>query len=313
MAMRPKQRHFPEPDYVPCVYGYGRVSHASQLTGVDGKDPHGSLHDQETRIKYYYEMQSKEGMKLHGTVWSGVFLEPKAQSAFSKPFRSRPEGKKLIAKMCPGDHFIVDKLDRMFRDQEDFVLCRRYFVEHGITMHFVEFLGMSGDSNSRGLRLFLNLRVLMAEHESETTSERTRLARSSLRAAGRDDGTTAPCFCYFKGTDPSKKRGHTGKLVMHDWAIPTMEKICWMRDQEKLSFDKIAFVMTRDKTLPDMNRIRCERLYRFYTAWNATGRPDVNTLKLKDFVDSYFARLKCQILNVKPPPPSLLESSVGQE
>jgi DNA invertase Pin-like site-specific DNA recombinase len=305
--MRPKQKFFPEPGREPRIYPYGRVSHASQLKGADARDTFGSLPEQETRLRAYIAYMLLPGRLMTGAIVAGMFLEPLARSAFTKPFRSRPEGRKIMDRILPGDHLVVDKFDRLFRDQHDFVTMRRWFDERGITVHFVEFMGMSGTMNSRAFRMICSIKAIFAEDESENTSERVCMARSSLRAAGKDDGTPCPFFCRFAGEDPTKKRGHTGKRVMFEWAVPTMEKITFLTESERLGPDKIACILKKDKTLPDLNWLRCRKLYRFYKAWNAAGRPDINTLKVSDFVNAYWTRIKWEKADASPP----LESSVG--
>lgn len=296
--MRIRQRFYSDPGYLPSVYGYGRVSHPSQLpdaNGSDARDPAGSLVDQETRIKAYYALRSQSvGDALYGIQWGQMFCEPRAQSAYTKPFPKRPAGKLLMERLCPGDHLVIDKLDRVFRDMEDFCLRRRYFAERGIRLHFVNFFGLAFDTGCPGGELLLQMQVLFSQFESATTSDRTCRARSALRARGRSAGTIPPFFCRFEqleGTE-KKQQGGTGKLVMLDWAVPVMEKIVWLKDEQRLGFDTVARVITKDKAMPDPKWSRVRFLYRFYHAWNSVGRPDINTFKLHEFVDAHWARIK---------------------
>jgi len=229
---------------------------------------------------------------LERTQFAGVFLELKAQSANKKPFKSRHVGKQIVAKLQPSDHLIVDKFDRLFRDQYDYVTMRRWFEERGITVWFVEFKGMQGNMNSRAFRLLMNIRAIFAEDESENTSERIRMARSSLRASGKDDGGGLPFFCEFVG-DGSRKCGHTGKRVLREWAIPIMEKVAYMRDTANEGWDRITTIVVKEN--PEFKRWthqQIRKLYRFYHAWNGTGRPDVSTLKVYEFVDNYWRAKK---------------------
>src|SRR5688572_12888768 len=108
---RISQRFFPQEGYTPQVRGYARVSHKSQL------DKGNSLLDQETRIKAYYDLRNLEPNSVFaGTEFDQVYCEPLAQSAYDKPFRMRPMGKLIYEQISPGDHVIIDKVDRIWRD-----------------------------------------------------------------------------------------------------------------------------------------------------------------------------------------------------
>lgn len=306
-VVKTKQKFFPEPGYVPRIYAYGRVSHPSQLGDRDEKDPTGSLTDQRERMVKYIEYMQKPGNLMDGAVMAEFFMEPKARSAYSKPFRSRPKGREIFEKLLPGDHLVVDKFDRLFRDQHDFVTMRRWFDERGITVHFVEFMGMAGTMKSRAFQMICSIKAIFAEDESANTSERTCLARSALRAAGKDSGVKPPFFCRFVGSDPTKKRGHTGKLVMCDWAVPTMEKIAWLKDTQGLGYQEISKVFMRNKVEPKLDRLRIKILYEFYRAWDGTGRPDINTLKYHDFTRAWWAN------NAKEKTKTIGGGGVGQD
>jgi DNA invertase Pin-like site-specific DNA recombinase len=297
--MRTKQIFFPPHGYLPFVYGYGRVSHHSQMgDGIDAKDPTGSLPDQDTRIRAYFGYLSRVGGEMERCRLAGVFLEPKAASANRKPFKSRHAGKQIIQHIQAGDHLIVDKFDRLFRDQYDYVTMRRWFEERGITVWFVEFKGMQGNMNSRAFRLLMNIKAIFSEDESENTSERIRMARSSLRASGKDDGSGMPFFCCFAEhedvaeKDRGKQCGHTGKRVFQDWAVPLMERIAYMKDHEGMHANNIMRIIAKEAEFKRFTPAHVRKLYRFYTAWNATGRPDVSTLKTYEFVAAWWRHKK---------------------
>lgn len=273
--MRHKQRHFAPAGYIPKFYAYARVSHKRQFDKGD------SIESQETRIKAYFEMKRLEDFSpLKEAIWGGVFAEPLAQSAYAKPFPSRPAGKLLYGKLQPGDHLAVDKFDRIFRDLEDFAVRRRWFKERGIKLHIVNFMGLCLDADSRGGDLMLSIFATLAEAESMQISQRVTMARAARRAAGKHDGGTIPYLCKCVNNAEGKKRG--GQLVFQEWAEPLMEKMTYLREKEQLSWDRVAQAITKVHHDKHLNNARCRELYGFWKQWNKMGRPDLNTIRFME-------------------------------
>jgi len=276
--MKVKQRHFAEAGYVPKFYGYARVSHKNQ------SDRGTSIADQETRIRAYFEMlKAQEGQPA--LEWGGVHIEPVAQSAYSKTFPNRPAGKELKAILRPSDQVCVEKFDRIFRDLEDFAIHRRWFKERGIGFHIVSFFGNAFDANSQLADMILPIFAGLGEMESTIKSERMLLARSSRRAEGRHAGTAPPFFCQVVDNEPGKKAG--GRLVLKDWAEVVCEKIIFLYDREGLSFMAISKVLMKDMKL-NMRLHKVQDLYAFWKRWNRLSRPDINTFKMREFIDEFW-------------------------
>ena len=55
---------------------------------------------------------------------------------------ARIAGKQLMSIIQPGDHFIIDKVDRLWRSNEDFVDVMRMFKEKGVTLHICNLMGV---------------------------------------------------------------------------------------------------------------------------------------------------------------------------
>lgn len=284
-----KQRHFSPDDYVPKTYGYGRVSHKKQF------DAGNSIEDQEKRILAYYEMRKMDaGHPMNRSEWAGMHSEPRAQSAYSRPFRKRPAGSALAELLKPGDFLIIDKLDRLFRNLEDFVVQTRYFTEWGIGVHFVSFLGLSVDTTSSGGKLMLDMFAIFSELESTRISERVSMARASRRMAKMHSGVPTPFFCQYVGGDGIKTRGGTGRLEFKPWAQDLMAKITYLRDEEGKEFawiGHVGLVAELDKAIGHSRGTRRANkvswLYWFRAAWLDAGSPDLNTLKFAEFVAKY--------------------------
>jgi putative DNA-invertase from lambdoid prophage Rac len=287
-----KQKFFAPADYTAQIYGYGRVSHKLQM------DQGNSVPAQEERIAAYIKMRQLEpDSPFQKAMYAGMFAEPKAQSAFSKPFKRRITGEELMELMRPGDHLVVDKLDRFTRSAEDFFSMDRYFCEHGIRLHIINLGGASLDSGTACGRVMLGVLVLSAEFESMLKGERVRDARARLRAQKMHAGTGVPFFCQVIGSRGGKAIGGGGKLVFRDWALPLMERIKYLLEEAQLGSWKMATAIYEErKNHPEWPKLRTGhrhgvdklmRLYWFYEAWNAASRPDINELKFKEFVDRY--------------------------
>lgn len=274
--MRPKQIFFPEPGYVPKVYGYGRVSHKGQEDST-------SIEAQEERIRGYFELRKKvDPNQFKDAVWVGMYAEPKAFSAYSNRFENRPAGSRLLEILQPSDHIIVDALDRVWRDLRDYVLQSHYFMERGISLHFVNFLGGSVDTSSPMGQLMLDMSAVFSEFESLTKSYRVSNARSHLRAQGLHDGSSSGSKLLFEivGGDPNKKRGGGGKLMFRPGALKMLKEIVAARDSGQ------AGLLKQSRKLK-LHKQTIKKLYVWYKAWEHAGFPDVNTIKHGEMVKNY--------------------------
>jgi DNA invertase Pin-like site-specific DNA recombinase len=285
--MRPTQKFFPKPGSIPPILGYARVSHQKQY------DAHNSIPAQEERIKAYVEMRLKDGPEsaFAGAQWDRVYAEPSAQSAFSKPFRLRPIGKLLYQQMEPGSHLVVDKVDRIWRDLEDFCLLMRHFREHGIRVHFVSFLGMSVDSESVGGDWLLKNYAMFAEMESLKISDRVRSARARMRANGLHDGTWLADYMHLAGGSKRKRRGGGHKIYLNDWAEGLWQ---FIKDNPELTaeqvsehFNTLGYTKHGEITPIKWTRKKVENLRRFFLTWDHAGRPTLGTFKRSELRAKY--------------------------
>lgn len=283
--MRHKQRFYPAPGYVSQIYGYGRVSHTSQFEAGN------SIPDQEARIKAYVEMRKMDEGPFRDAHWAGMFAEPKAQSAFKRPFKMRPAGKELAAILQPSDHVVVDKLDRIVRSQSDWAEIDRYLSERNISLHIVNHGGCSIDGGSSVSWLLMAMQVTFSEYECMLKGERVRDARARARAQKRHAGTGVPRFMKVVDCQEGKTRG--GRLVFHDWYQPVIERVLFMRDVLKMSWKDICLTLKKDRkglsadTPYTFNPNQLDRMYWFYLAWKHAGEPDINELKVGEFTDNY--------------------------
>lgn len=146
------------------AYGYARISH------LEGFQEGESISAQAHRIEGYYGMM----LKASGVAWGGIHQDGKQCSASKFRFAERPAGKALIAVMKPGDHLIIDKLDRMWRSMEDFVRLMSWFKSNQISVHIVDMRGCSVSVGTPMGDFMLSMMAALAQLEASMISSRTR-------------------------------------------------------------------------------------------------------------------------------------------
>jgi DNA invertase Pin-like site-specific DNA recombinase len=145
-------RPFDDPDDRSIIYGYSRVS-----TGKQQKDGL-SLESQEIQMKKFFEATFQES----GARWGGVFMDGGISGKM--PFNERPAGKKLYERLRPGDHVIMTRLDRGFRNFRDCINVTTSWLDRGVNIHLLD-LGMSTNTVTGRFihRIFAALAEMMRE------------------------------------------------------------------------------------------------------------------------------------------------------
>lgn len=168
----------------PIAFGYGRVSHITQAVGE-------SINSQHDRVLKFYEHMLKD----QDVGWGGFVPEKGGVSAFKTPFLKRIGGRTLLAQLKPGDHIIVDKIDRLWRNVRDFTELAEWLKVSRITLHIVNMQGCQLSMNTPMGDFMLTLFVMLAQLESQTKSERLRMqfrhseSRGYWQRRGRPPGT----------------------------------------------------------------------------------------------------------------------------
>lgn len=103
----------------------------------------------------------------------GLTIRDEGQSASKKHLFRRKEGRQLAdnALVSSGDHVIFVRLDRSFRNMQDFANSIAEFARRGIVCHFVS---TPVNLNSTFGKAFAQMMVTCAEIESAIKSERMR-------------------------------------------------------------------------------------------------------------------------------------------
>jgi DNA invertase Pin-like site-specific DNA recombinase len=153
------------------IHGYIRVSSLSQAeSGL-------SLQQQEEVIR----LRSESLAQQYGLEVGELHSDP-AISATRHDLRDRPAGQKLDASLNQGDHVVIAKLDRAFRNQRDCVLTMEAWEKRGVSVHLLD-LGV--DTSTPAGKLVTGIMSAFAQWEAARIGERIRDAKKSMRANGK--------------------------------------------------------------------------------------------------------------------------------
>jgi hypothetical protein len=118
---------------------------------------------------------------------SGIRVyEDESVSAFSIPFRARPAASRLFADLKEGDHVIIFRTDRAFRNIRDAVAVEQELRDRGVTLHLTRD-GIRTD-NEHG-RMFFHVLAIFSELESSIKRRRKLETNEWLRGQGRPTNT----------------------------------------------------------------------------------------------------------------------------
>lgn len=183
------------------VYAYVRVSTAEQASN-------GESLDTQRRQAIGYAM-------MKGWDVAAVFVE--AGVSGSVPLADRPEGRKLLAALEPGDAVITPKLDRMFRSASDALGTLEELKGQGIQLHIID---LGGDVCGNGIsKLVFTILSAVAENERDRIRERIRDVKRNLAAQG----------VYNGGKRPFGSDIVDGRLVPNEAEQATLAQIRSMR------------------------------------------------------------------------------------
>jgi DNA invertase Pin-like site-specific DNA recombinase len=136
----------------------------------------------------------------------GSRIGEEAASAYHQPFGDRPLGRHLLTQLQRGDHLIVAKVDRAFRDLVDAFKVVQLLQDRGVVVHMLD-LPLTGQPIFD--RLMLAILAWCAEFESHRKSERMIDVNRSARRTGRPMSQCAPLGFRWIG---SRAKG-TNRLV----------------------------------------------------------------------------------------------------
>lgn len=157
-----------------AIYGYSRVS-------VTRQAEEGESLDVQRRQLEGYAMQ-------RGWTLAQVYREEGISG--SVPLAERPEGRKLLDTLQPGDVLCASKLDRIFRSALDALQMVEQFKLRGVSLHLLD---LGGDVSGNGLsKLFLTVAAAFAEAERDRIRERVSQTKADQKKRGRYLGGKLP-------------------------------------------------------------------------------------------------------------------------
>jgi DNA invertase Pin-like site-specific DNA recombinase len=254
----------------PRANGYCRVS--SDRQAASGL----SLEAQDTQCLEYVERV----LKPKGIELGRIFVEP-AVSASKKMFLDRPRAKVLDSISREGDHIVIAKLDRAFRNQLDFAGRLEDWLDRGVHVHILN-CGLD-TSNPLGLalgKLLAGIMSCFAEMESFTHSQRVKDAYARARECGRHMGNAPMGF-----KSQRDKFGHC-HLVRDEKQFAVMREIVEWHEGGASFYEIAKTLRARDRQwlkmskkkrfleLVEWNRWRVKRAYEHMKKLEREGYPD---------------------------------------
>lgn len=171
--------------------GYCRVSTQDQAA-----DNRTSLAEQERILR---------GLAMvHGVERLDTDIYRDAGVSGAVPLRFRPEGKKLLAQMKPGDIVAASKLDRMFRSASDALICAEQMKEAGISLILMD-MGSDPVTGTGMSKCFFTMAAAFAELERSTIAQRMQDGKKAKKAKGGHVGGLAPYGMRIVGHDHDAK------------------------------------------------------------------------------------------------------------
>src|SRR3990167_7400637 len=160
---------------MPVAYGYVRVSHKKQAESGLSEEA------QRQEIMRDYETV----LKPKGVEWGGDFYQDPAESAYKRNFVERPQARQLMRVVKSGDHLVISKSGRAFRNVRDCLNTVAALEKMGITMHL---LNIGWDTSTPIGNAMATMLAVFDELSSGMTSQRNLAAAAVLKKQGRQAG-----------------------------------------------------------------------------------------------------------------------------
>ena len=199
---------------MPFAYSYCRVSDEKQAASKGGT----GISEEEQRqanLEFYERV-----LKPMGIVWSDTPFEDAAVSASKRKFAERPAGRQLLRVLRPGDHLVVAKSSRAFRNMQDCLNTEAMLRSYGVTVHCLD-LPLDTTSNATA-RFSRNILAAVDQWYSDQLSERMLSLASHFRKTGRVTGGCRgrKLYGYFWNEDntltPDPVERQVMEWVMHE-------------------------------------------------------------------------------------------------
>jgi len=174
---------------MPQVYGYCRISVVKKGKGNHRVDDGDSVEVQKRALETQAAMA--------GVTLAGIYADVGVSGAV--PFCDRPEGKKLLSVLKPGDQIWCTKGDRFSRETSDAIGTMRALSAAGIELHLLDQGGKVKQSATA--KAFFGMSAVMSSFERDRIRERVIESRAYLREQSRFLGGDVP-LGFVKRLDP---------------------------------------------------------------------------------------------------------------
>jgi DNA invertase Pin-like site-specific DNA recombinase len=230
----------PDDDDDECsiAWGYLRVSSVrQQKSGL-------SISEQADRIIRYcaenkLDLGKETMLDKERNVQFHERLCEEQESAFSKPFCSRPVGKELNHRMEQGHNLVIALCDRGFRDGLDALNTVDMWHRRGVKVHILD---MAGDITVLPGKMMFAMLAYAAEWESFRKSERQYASHAAAKRKGSPSINFAPLGYKFSHRPGSAAR----KLVPFPQEVEQCRKI-FLWHQGGMNAERIASRCLRER------------------------------------------------------------------
>ena len=231
------------------LVGYCLVSTQDQAA-----DNRTSLAEQERIIRGIAMVKGVDKMDVT------LYSDPGVSGA--TPLRFRPEGKKLLNEMQPGDIVVASKLDRMFRAASDALACAELMKEREVSLILVD-MGADPVTGNGMAKCFFTMAAAFAELERSTIAERMSNGKAAKRAKGGHTGGEAPYGLRIIG------HGRDSRIEVNEEEQKLVELIARLRLRGE-SLTKIQRRLIKDgfktRTGKDFQHVQIMRIVNYQRA-----------------------------------------------
>lgn len=235
------------------AYGYCRVSKKEQAEGY-------SIETQQRHIEdYCRRVLSERGVSLEK-----CFVDI-GSSAFRKDLHERPGSREMLATLKPGDHVIIDKVDRLCRSLLWLVNVANFFKSKDIHLHFIDF---KYDSTNPLSEMTLHQLAIVAQLESSIKSQRVREVQDQQRRNGTfrfSTKTDAPRDSRLRCCGIRTTERDSGRKILFriHWLEYSIAKFCYDASTcpGRLGEIRTAFEIHKWQRTFDGSPLKSDRVY----------------------------------------------------
>jgi hypothetical protein len=175
-----------------------------------------------------------------GVAWAGWSVD--AAVSGRKPFRDRPAGARVNLALGRGDHLIISKLDRGFRNCYDIHNCLSVWTKRGVIVHFLD---IGSDTGTPVGRMIVAIIAAVAEFERSRISERhlDSHAARRLKNGGRSMNTKAHLGYMKVGKEGTSGHPGTAKLIVNPEEMRLLSHVYLLHEGYNLPMHRVAWEM----------------------------------------------------------------------